>query len=96
MQSVAAVLAGRRLRGRRAFPKPAPRRVQYTGLRCPECNANLAPMAYYALGQTQKPITCHQCFALMKQECGIWLALAKNREKHFEEFIRNYEAVRKA
>jgi SAM-dependent methyltransferase len=96
MQSLTATVAGRRLQARPALVKTSPGRVQYIGLRCPECNANLAPMAYQALDQTQKPIECHQCFALMEKECGIWLALAKNREKHFEEFIRNYEAVRKA
>jgi SAM-dependent methyltransferase len=96
MQSVTATVAGRKLQARPALAKPSPGRVQYIGLHCPECNANLAPVAYHALGQTQKPIACHQCLALMVQERSIWLALAKNRENHFEEFIRNYEAVRKA
>jgi ubiquinone/menaquinone biosynthesis C-methylase UbiE len=96
MQSLTATLAGRRLQGRRAFAKPAPRRVQYVSLRCPECKGNLAPMAYHELGQTQEAIECRECFAVMAQERGIWVALAKNREKHFEEFIQNYEAVRKA
>jgi SAM-dependent methyltransferase len=96
MQSLTGTLAGRRLQARRTLVKPGPRRVQYIGLRCPECKANLAAMAYHALGQRQKPVACQQCFAVMVQERGIWLALAKNREKHFEEFIWNYEAVRRA
>jgi SAM-dependent methyltransferase len=96
MQSLTATLAARRLQARRALVKAGPRREQYVELRCPECNAKVAQMAYHALGETQEPIACRQCFALMAQECGIWLALAKRREQHFEEFIRNYEAVRKA
>jgi SAM-dependent methyltransferase len=96
MQSLTATVAGRRLQARPASVKPSSRRVQYIALRCPECNANLTPMAYHALGQSQEPIVCRECLALMAQERGIWLALAKSREKHFEEFIRNYEAVRKA
>jgi SAM-dependent methyltransferase len=96
MQSLTATVAGRRLQARPALVQPSPGRVQYISLRCQECNANLAPMAYHALGQSQEPVACQQCLALMAQERGIWLALAKNRENHFEEFIRNYEAVRKA
>ena len=96
MQSLTATLAGRRLQARQALVRPGPRRQQYIGLRCPECNTYLATMAYHAMGQTQEPIACRRCFAVMTQERGVWLALAKSRENHFGEFIRNYEAVRKA
>ena len=96
MPPLTETLAGRRLQALPALSKPGSRRVDYIGLRCPECKANLAAMSYQALGKTQEAIECRECSALMAQERGIWLALAEDREKHFAEFIRSYEAVRKS
>jgi SAM-dependent methyltransferase len=53
-------------------------------------------MGYEALGQPHEPIQCRQCFTNLVQENGVWLALRENRRHHFHDFLRDYEAVRKA
>ena len=65
-------------------------------LRCPECTATLATMAYDALGQLHEPVQCHECSAALVQENGIWLALREDRRRHFQRFIQDYETVRRA
>jgi SAM-dependent methyltransferase len=96
MQSVGTTLAAGKFQSVRVRPRLVPQRTKYVGLRCPACVANLAAMAYHALGQKHEPLECRNCSAVLSQERGIWLALAKNRLEHFERFMRDYEIVRKA
>jgi len=95
MQPVTATLNGASLHTRPASIPRAPQHFPYIALRCPVCAANLEALSYYALGGVHEPVECHECSAILAQGRGIWLALAKNREKHFERFIRDYETVRK-
>lgn len=96
MQSVSATFAVGRLPAVRVPTELAPQRMQYVGLRCPACTANLTAMSYQVLGQSHDAIECRKCAAVMAQEQGIWLALPKNREDYFQRFLRDYETVRKA
>jgi SAM-dependent methyltransferase len=96
MQTLGTALAAGRLQTARLRPRLVPQRTQYIGLRCPTCSANLAAMAYHALGQKHEPLECRNCSSILGQQHGIWLALAKNRQDHFERFIHDYELVRKA
>jgi SAM-dependent methyltransferase len=68
---------------------------QYVRLRCPTCKSDLAALSYYSLAQSQDPIQCLQCFAHLRQQQEIWLALLQNREQYFAGFIRDYQVVRK-
>jgi SAM-dependent methyltransferase len=95
MQSVSAILAAATLPPRVATPS-TPVLPPYVKLRCPTCTAALAPVMYHALGKTHEEIVCAECFAVMAQEQGIWLALAANREAYFQRFIQDYQTVRKA
>jgi SAM-dependent methyltransferase len=96
MQSVSATLAGANLK-MAGVPTPiAPQGTKYVRLRCPECSANLATMAYHALGLVHGPIECRECLATFAQEQGIWLALRETRRGYFARFIGEYETVRKA
>jgi SAM-dependent methyltransferase len=96
MQSVTATLTGAGLQPKRVRTSSAPQRVQYVRLRCPACMANLTSMAYHTLGQYHDTLECRECFAIMRQEQGIWLALGTNRRAYFRRFIQDYETVRKA
>ena len=96
MQPLSTTLAAGRLQTPRVRMSLASPRLQYVGLRCPACTANLTAMAYHALGQPHETIECRECLAILAQEHGIWLALAKDRRDYFEHFIRDYEKVRKA
>ena len=96
MQPLSTTLAAGRLQTPRVRTSLAPPRLQYVGLRCPACTANLTAMAYHALGQPQEAIKCRECAEVLVQEHGIWLALAKDRRDYFKHFIRDYEKVRKA
>jgi SAM-dependent methyltransferase len=96
MQSMSTALTAAKLP---VVAVPSPRsspRTQYIGLRCPKCSANLAGIAYHALGQRHEAIECGKCSFLLNQEQGIWLALTIERFRHFERFLREYEIVRRA
>ncbi len=96
MQSINALLAAGTLPPRAATPSPTPLLPPYVRLRCPTCTAALTPVTYHALGKMHEQIVCAECFAVMAQKQGIWLALAANRESYFRQFIQDYETVRKA
>jgi SAM-dependent methyltransferase len=96
MQSVSTTLAAGKLHAVRIATPLAPQRTKYVGLRCTACFANLAGMAYHALGQKHEAIACRKCSSVIPQEQGIWLALASDRLRHFDRFIRDYEMVRRA
>lgn len=70
--------------------------TEFVRLRCPECTGSLTVMGYEALGQPREIIQCRECFATLAPERGIWLALRENRRRYFQDFIRNYETVRRA
>ena len=74
----------------------ASQRTRQVGLRCPACTGNLASMAYQALAEAHEPIECRACSAIVSQERGVWMALAKERHQYFRRFIKDYETVRKA
>jgi len=95
MQSVSATMSGASLQTLHTSIPRATERALYVGLRCPACTANLKALPYHALGGIHRPIACQECSTVLTQERGIWLALYKNREEHFERFIRDYETVRK-
>ena len=69
---------------------------QRIGLRCPACSASLAAMAYEALSESHGAIKCPECRMTIDQREGIWLALPEKRQRYFEKFVRDYEAIRKA
>ena len=94
MQSLSPTLSTVKLPVSRA--NAPPQSVQYIGLRCPVCTADLTAIAYHALGQPHEPVECRECSAAMVQQQGIWLALAAEREEYFAHFIRDYETIRKA
>lgn len=96
MQHVGTALAADGLQAARARKQPASQSTRYVGLRCPTCMADLAAMAYHALGQNHDALECRNCSANLRQELGIWLALAQGRMNYFEQFIRDYETVRRA
>ena len=96
MQSVNAIFAAGTLPPRAAMPSATPLLPPYVRLRCPTCTAALTPVTYHALGKMHEQIVCAECFAVMPQKQGIWLALAANRESYFRHFIQDYETVRKA
>jgi SAM-dependent methyltransferase len=95
MQSVNAILAAGTLPPRVATPSK-PLLPPYVKLRCPTCTAALASATYHALGKSHEEIVCAECFAVMSQKQGIWMALAADREAYFRRFIQDYETVRKA
>jgi SAM-dependent methyltransferase len=97
MQSVGATFAASGLQI--AWQSPRLQRiqpVQYVELRCPVCTAKLTVMPYDLLGRAQEPVECRRCFTMIVEEQGIWVALPQDRQRYFERFMRDYEAVRKA
>lgn len=62
---------------------PAPR------LACPRCRRSLAPPETVSL-------KCDACDFVINLEDGIWRALPPERERYFQQFIREYEVVRQA
>lgn len=96
MQSLSATLAGGRLPARRVREPLSPQQAQYIELRCHVCAANLATIAYHALGQAHEPIGCPACFALFEQRQRIWQSLAQRRKVYFRRFVTDYETIRKA
>lgn len=95
MPSVSATITGAELPFGRQTSRVAPS-VQYIGLLCPACQANLTAIGYHALGQSHEAIHCDECSATILQQRGIWLTLPKEREQYYDPFIRDYETVRKA
>lgn len=60
-------------------------------LRCPVC---AHPLGNLAAAFDDAGLTCGQCAFTLLSEKGIWKALRPNRGAYFEQFIRDYEAVR--
>jgi SAM-dependent methyltransferase len=71
-------------------------RMHCVGLRCPTCATDLTRVSYHSLGQRHEAIECPHCSFALIQQHGIWLALAKDRLEHFQQFIHDYATVRKA
>ena len=95
MPSLSATMPGVKL----PFQRPASRAdrsMQYIGLLCPACKADLTVIGYHVLARPHEAIHCHECSASVFQQQGIWLTLPEEREQYYESFIRDYEAVRKA
>ena len=61
---------------------------------CPECSMELGAVPRAALSSLSEPLVCPKCSFELRQERCIWNALPLSRQKYFERFMREYEAVR--
>ena len=64
---------------------------QPVGLRCPQCKADFG-----RAHPEEGAFTCTGCGFEMRYSDGIWHALPAERLAHYEQFIRDYEAIRAA
>jgi SAM-dependent methyltransferase len=63
-------------------------------IQCPECGTNLGIISGSALSLRGEAVCCPKCSMGLRQERCIWNALPARRRKHYERFMREYEAVR--
>jgi SAM-dependent methyltransferase len=96
MQSVGVTLPRERILAGQMQLQCVPQRTQYITLRCHACLRNLAAVSYHALGKHHGAVECLNCSAVLSQQEDIWIALPEHRRTYFEEFMLDYEAVRKA
>ena len=82
----------------RTIPAPPLLTEQSAGivLRCPACGTIKceSPQQPFAVGADT--VVCRNCSFYMTRNRGIWQALPAERKKHFEQFMLEYEQVRKA
>ena len=96
MQSVGVSLAREGLSAAQPGVLSVQHGAHYVKLICPGCHGNLTAVSYHALGKHHETFECRNCSAVLAQERDIWVALPKHRRSYFEEFLMDYEAVRKA
>jgi SAM-dependent methyltransferase len=63
-------------------------------LQCPECGNNLGIISGSALSLHGEAVCCPKCSMKLLRERCIWNALPSRRRKYYEQFMREYEAVR--
>jgi predicted Zn finger-like uncharacterized protein len=63
-------------------------------LQCPECRTNLGVISGSALSLHGEAVRCPKCSMELQRERCIWNALPARRRKYYEQFMREYEAVR--
>lgn len=82
----------------RTAPRQSPATEQSTGivLRCPACGTVKSESAQQPSAAGTGPVVCRNCSFYMTQNRGVWQALPAERHKHFEQFMLEYEQVRKA
>jgi SAM-dependent methyltransferase/ribosomal protein S27E len=96
MPGVGAALSPAHLPQRSVSSQSIQPRSGYIVLRCPACTSHLLAMTYNALGGVHSPVECGECSTVLAQEEGIWLALPTIRQKYFQQFMQDYETVRRA
>jgi SAM-dependent methyltransferase len=96
MQSVGATLPREKFLTVQTGALPVQHGVHYIKLICPSCRRNLTAISYHALGIRHEVIQCRVCRKLLAQQSEIWIALPEDRRYYFEEFLRDYETVRRA
>jgi SAM-dependent methyltransferase len=73
---------------------PSSQDEQRLKLLCPECRTELSALPWASLSSHGQPLECHVCSFVLRQERCIWNALPFCRQKYYERFMREYEAVR--
>jgi SAM-dependent methyltransferase len=96
MQSVGVALTPEKVFSVPLHAQLEAQRTQYVVLHCTVCNRNLTAVSYHALGKNHASIECKNCGAILAQEHEVWIALPKHRRTYFQEFLSDYEAIRKA
>jgi|HubBroStandDraft_6_1064221.scaffolds.fasta_scaffold00250_14 ubiquinone/menaquinone biosynthesis C-methylase UbiE len=64
-------------------------------LRCPSCGKDGPALSFESLAANHDRVVCKTCSFATTQKSGIWLALPPDRQRHFAQFMRDYERVRK-
>jgi SAM-dependent methyltransferase len=67
-------------------------RVATAVSRCPQCGGRIGQALHDVDGQLQ----CYDCRFVLRKEGGIWKALSRASEEHFDRFMREYQVVRAA
>ena len=65
-------------------------------LRCPACRAPMGAVRRLSPAAFDAGRRCDSCSMHIRNQRGIWSAIAPEREKHFRQFVIEYEAVRAA
>lgn len=63
-------------------------------LRCPSCATSLGSIEGEPIPGLTSIRTCRKCAFLMRNECGIWIALTPERLAYFRRFVKDYERIR--
>jgi SAM-dependent methyltransferase len=63
-------------------------------LQCPECGTNLGIIPGSEPFLRGEVVSCPKCSMELQRERSIWNALPARRRKYYEQFMREYEAVR--
>ena len=80
-------------------PKPRDNHVlpaEALGIRCPGCFKPLGALKRTAPALFDGGLRCSACSMQIKNQKGIWTALAPSREPRFQQFVKDYQVVRAA